>query len=397
MRRPAAPAIGFIFATVALDMLALGIGIPVLPRLVEGFSGGDTAAAAYAFGLLGTLFALAQFLAMPLLGALSDRYGRRPVIVLSNAGLAVDHMIVALAPDFAWLLVGRVLAGICAATVSTASAYIADVTPPEGRARAYGLIGAAFGLGFVVGPALGGLLGGIDLRLPFWVAAGLGAANALYGLLVLPESLPAEKRSAFSFRRASPLGALALLRGQPGLGGLAIVQALLALATQVLPAVFVLYAGHRFGWDETTIGLTLAGVGVCATVVQAGLVGPIVRRLGERRTLLLGLAFGTAGFVGFGLAPSAGWFIAAIPLFTLWDLAKPALLGLASAKIGADRQGALQGAFGALQGLAGLAGPAVFSVLFAMALGWGLPGTPFLFAAALLGVAGVVASRVALR
>jgi len=388
------PALGFIFATVALDMLAFGIAVPVLPRLVEGFVGGDTATAAAAYGLLGTVFALAQFLSMPVLGGLSDRFGRRPVILLSNAGLALDHAIVALAPSLGWLVFGRLLAGVTAATVSTAFAYITDVTPTERRARAYGLIGAAFGLGFIVGPALGGVLGAIDLGLPFWVACGLGVANTLYGLLVLPESLPPERRRRFALRDANPLGALRLLREAPGLGGLAVVQVLKQLAHAVLPVVFVLYAGHRYGWDEATIGLSLAGVGVASATVQATLIGPAVRRLGERRTLLVGLACGTAGFAVLGLAPNGAWFWLGVPVLALWDLANPALLGLATARVGADRQGALQGAFGSLQGLTGLIAPAMFAAVFALGLGWGVPGLPFLLAAALVAASLAVAWRV---
>jgi DHA1 family tetracycline resistance protein-like MFS transporter len=334
------------------------------------------------------------------LGALSDRFGRRPVILLSNLGLGLDYVLLALAPSLAWLLAGRIIAGICAATVSTAFAYIADVTPPERRAKAMGLVGVAFGLGFVVGPALGGLLGAADPRLPFWVAAGLSLANFLYGWLVLPESLPPERRAArFAPRQANPLGALRLLRGDPVLAGLGAVAFLKHLSHVVLPVVFVLYAGWRYGWDAAMLGMTLAMVGVASATVQGVLVGPAVARLGERRALILGLGCGALGFAGFGLAPSAPWFWACLPVFALWDIAGPAMQALATRRVGPDAQGLLQGAFGSLQGIAGLIGPFVFAGSFAFAIGagaWlGVPGLPFLLASAMVGAAAVVAWRVA--
>lgn len=394
--RPAA--LRFVFVTVALDMLAFGLALPVLPRLVEGFLEGDTVAAATVFGVFSFAFNLMQFLVAPVLGALSDRFGRRPVILLSNLGLGLDYVLLALAPSLGWLFLGRIIAGGCAATVSTAFAYIADVTAPEGRAKAMGMVGVAFGLGFVVGPAVGGLLGASDPRLPFWVAAGLSFLNFLYGLLVLPESLAPDKRSArFTLRQANPFGAFALLRGDRVLVGLAAVSFLKNLSHVVLPVVFVLYAGHRFGWDAAMLGFTLALVGICSATVQGVLVGPAVKRLGERRALILGLACGALGYIGFGLAPSPGWFWAALPVFALWDIAGPALQALATRRVGPDRQGLLQGALGSLQGISGLIGPFLFAGSFAFAIGpgaWiGLPGLPFLLAAALVGGAALVAWR----
>jgi MFS transporter, DHA1 family, tetracycline resistance protein len=390
-------ALAFIFVTVTLDMLAFGLVLPVMPRLIEGFLAGDTAEAAGVYGLFSFAFNLMQFAFSPLLGALSDRFGRRPVILISNLGLGLDYVLMALAPSLAWLFAGRVVAGICAATVSTSFAYIADVTPPERRAKAMGLVGVAFGLGFVLGPALGGVLGGVDLRLPFWVAAGLSLANFLYGLLVLPESLPPERRGAFRPASASPFGALAMLRGRAGLLGLAGVHFLKGLSHVVLPVVFVLYAGWRYAWDEATLGFTLAFVGVCSAVVQGMLVGPAVARLGERRALLLGLACGALGFVGFGLAPSGPWFWLCLPIFALWDLSGPALQALATRRVGAEEQGRLQGALGSLQGIAGLIGPGLFTLAFTFAIGsvaWlGLPGLPFLIAGLLVAAAGVLAER----
>src|SRR5882724_4790281 len=295
-------ALAFIFCTVALDVLALGLMIPVLPSLVLGFMGGDTADAAKVFGLFATAWGLMQFLCSPLLGALSDRYGRRPVILVSCLGLGLDYVFMALAPSLMLLFIGRIISGITAATISTAFAYIADVTPPDGRAKAFGIVGVAFGLGFVVGPALGGLLGGLDPRLPFWLSAVACIVNAAFGWFVLPESLPAERRMAFAWKRANPIGSLRLLLSNRQLIGLAAVDFVANVAHQVLPSVFVLYAAHRYGWGEIAVGLTLAFVGVCSAIVQ-GLVGPIVDRIGARHALLLGLLAGGLGMVIYGLAP----------------------------------------------------------------------------------------------
>ena len=251
----------FVFITVLLDMLALGVVIPVLPKLVVDFLAGDAARAAEIYGVFGTVWALMQFVFSPVHGALSDRFGRRPVILLSNFGLGLDYILMALAPNLWWLFVGRIISGIAAASISTAYAYIADVTPPAQRAARFGMLGVAFGAGFVLGPALGGLAGTIDPRLPFWIAGVMSFGNALYGLLVLPESLPREKRAPFSWRRANPLGSLAMLRSQPQLMGLASVNFLANLAHASLPNIGVLYMMYRYGWDERTVGFTMAGWG----------------------------------------------------------------------------------------------------------------------------------------
>src|SRR3981189_2206799 len=297
-------AVIFIFVTILLDTLALGVIIPILPKLVVSFVDNDTASAAKIFGVFGTAWALMQFFFSPILGGLSDRFGRRPVVLLSNFGLALDYVLMALAPSLAWLFVGRVISGITSASISTSFAYIADITPPERRAAVFGKVGAAFGAGFILGPALGGLLGGMDPRLPFWVAAGLSFANTLYGLLILPESLPPDRRSPFRWKSANPLGALHLLRSDRGLAGLSVVNFLAQVAHVVLPSTFVLYATYRYGWDTTTVGLTLAMVGICSIAVQGAAIGPIVRRFGERRALLLGLGCGAVGFLIYGAAPT---------------------------------------------------------------------------------------------
>lgn len=395
VRRPAA--VAFIFVTVVLDVLALGIIIPVLPKLVENFLSGDTGRAAEIYGLFGSVWALMQFVCSPVLGALSDRYGRRPVILLSNFGLGLDYIFMALAPTLSWLFVGRVISGITGASFTTAGAYIADVTPPEKRAGSYGIIGAAWGLGFVLGPALGGLLGDLDPRMPFWVAAGMTLLNAMYGMFVLPESLGLEHRRKFEWRRANPLGSLKLLRSHRELLGLASVNFLYFLAHQVLPSTFVLYAGHRYGWDAKMVGLTLAGVGVCNIAVQAGLVKPVMRRLGERRVLLAGLFFGAAGFAVYGLANSGTRFLFAVPVFALIGLYGPAAQQIMTRRVGPREQGELQGANSSVMGIAGLLGPGLFTLTFAWFIrpsAWNIPGAPFLLAAVLMLVAMALAWRV---
>ena len=400
-RPPRQAAFAFIFVTILLDMLALGSIIPVLPRLVVVMSGGDAAHGAWVFGLFGTAWALMQFLFSPVQGALSDRFGRRPVVLASNFGLGLDYLIMALAPSLGWLFVGRIINGVTSASMSTAFAYIADVTPPEQRAGRFGLLGAAFGVGFVLGPALGGLLGEHDPRLPFWFSAALSLANGCYGLLVLPESLPAARRSAFSLRHANPLGALTLLRAHPDLLGVASIHFLGQLAHVVLPSTFVLYASYRYGWGERPIGLTLAGVGVASMIVQGGLVGRAVARFGERRSLMLGLLAGAAGFAIYGLAPIPAIFWIGVPVMSFWGLASPSVQGLMSRLVGPGEQGRLQGAAASLTGIAALIGPGLFTGTFAVFVGRlrgaGLPGAPFLLAALFLSIALLLALRIAPR
>lgn len=385
----------FIFATVLLDMLAIGIVIPVLPKLVVDFVGGDTQQAAKIFGVFGTAWALMQFLFSPFQGSLSDRFGRRPVILISNFGVGLDYVLMALAPTLGWLLVGRVISGITAASISTAYAYVADVTPQDKRAARFGLLGAAFGAGFVLGPALGGFAGSISPRLPFWIAAGLSLANACYGLLVLPESLPRSRRAGFRWRRANPFGALALLRSHAELFGLAFVNFLGNLAHAVLPSISVLYMLYRYGSNERIVGLTLAGVGFASIIVQGAVVGPVTKRIGERAALMLGLAFGVAGFLVFALAKTDAEFWIGIPLLALWGLESPACMALMSRLVGGSEQGRLQGANSSVTGIANLFGPALFTQTFAFAIGagrdWQLPGAPFLIATLLLALAGILA------
>jgi MFS transporter, DHA1 family, tetracycline resistance protein len=393
-----AAAVAFIFVTILLDMFALGLIAPILPKLVESFVDNDTASAARIFGLFGTAWALMQFFFSPVLGGLSDRFGRRPVVLLSNFGLALDYVLMALAPSLTWLFIGRIISGITSASVSTAFAYIADVTPPERRAAMFGKIGVAFGAGFILGPAIGGLLGGMDPRLPFWVAAGLSFANTLYGLLILPESLPSERRSpSFRWKSANPFGALHLLRSDRVLAGLSVANFIAQLAHVVLPSTFVLYATYRYGWDTKTVGLTLAAVGICSMAVQGTTIGPIVRRFGERRALLLGLGCGAAGFLIFGAAPTGPLFWVGIPVMALWGVAGAATQALMTRSVAADQQGQLQGATASVQSVSQLVGPFLFTLTFAYFIDARapikLPGAPFLLACVLLLLALVIAVR----
>jgi DHA1 family tetracycline resistance protein-like MFS transporter len=381
-------AFAFIFVTVMLDMLALGIIVPVLPKLIIRFEHGDMAMAATQTGVFAFVWAAMQFVFSPVTGALSDRFGRRPVVLLSNFGLGFDYILMAMAPTLSWLFVGRVISGITAASFPTANAYIADVTPPEQRAAKFGMLGAAFGLGFVVGPALGGLLGGMGLRYPFWAAAGLSLANALYGFFILPESLPKERRAEFKLAKANPLGALRLLRSNAALYGLATAMFLYYNAHEALPSMFVIYTDFRYHWGARMTGLALAAVGVGSTFVSAVLIAWAVKRVGEVRTMFTGMACGIAGFTVFALAPTTAVMLAGMPLLSLWGLASPPMQSLMSRRVAPNEQGQLQGALMSLFGVAGMIAPLVFTQVFAAAIAPGrsvqLPGAPYWLAAALM-------------
>src|SRR6266849_3736232 len=400
MSRNRRAALNFIFITVLLDLIALGIIVPVLPKLVADFLHGNTARAAEMIGLFGTLWAFMQFISSPVLGLLSDRYGRRRVILLSNLGLGLDYIVMAIAPTISWLFVGRLFSGITSASITAANAYISDVTPAEKRARAFGMIGAAFGIGFVLGPALGGWLGARNPRLPFWFAAGCSLLNALYGLLVLPESLPPEKRQTrFDWTKANPVGALLLLLSHTELLGLAAVNFLGYVAHEVYATVFVLYVAYRYGWGEVAIGSSLAVVGIASMIIMAGVIGPVVERFGERRTLFAGLLLGALGFALFGWAPVGWLFMLAIPINCLWALAGPPSQSMMTQRVSASEQGQLQGAIGSVRSIAMIVGPSIFSVTFAFFIAPGrplhLPGAPWYLAALLLIAALAVAFAVA--
>jgi DHA1 family tetracycline resistance protein-like MFS transporter len=395
---PGRAAFIFILIMVAFDFLAFGIIAPVLPDLIRQFEGGDFARASEITGYFGFAWATMQFIFSPILGAWSDRFGRRPVILISCFGLSIDYIFMALAPSLRWLFVGRLISGITTSNVSTAFAYITDVTKPEERAKPFGLVSAAFGLGFVIGPAIGGYLGNINLRFPFWAAAALSFGNALYGYFVLPESLPPERRAKSAWHMANPLGALRLLRSQAELAGLSVVTTLYYLAHNSLPSMWALYTMYRYGWDRGGVGLSLSLVGVCAAIVSGTLVGPIVKRFGERCSLLSGLLFGTLGFAGFALA-TRGWMIlSVVPFIALWGIAAPAMQSLMSRHVDPSSQGKLQGAINSLRAVTGMVGPILFTQVFAVAISPGaglhVPGAPYGLAALLLGASLLLAAYV---
>jgi DHA1 family tetracycline resistance protein-like MFS transporter len=391
-------AITFILVTVTLDMLTVGLIGPVLPKLILDFMGGNMKSAADWNGAFGTVFALMQFFFSPVLGVLSDRFGRRPIILLSNLGLGLDYVVMALAPTMSWLFVGRIISGITTSSIPTAMAYISDVTPKEKRAGAFGYIGVAFGVGFVLGPAVGGLLGELNPRLPFWVAAGFSLTNCLWGFFIVPESLPVDRRKEFALKRANPIGSLVLLRSHHELWQLATIQFLAYLAHNVF-SIWALYAIYRFSWSQGKVGLSLAVVGVCAVIVSGGLTRRVVQRFGEHRTLYISQFFGACGMFLAGLARNGALFLASIPVISLWNMSMPAAQGIMTRRVSEREQGELQGALGSLRSITFLIGPGLFSWTY----GWfidpkhrfHIPGAPYFLAAALLFTAMLMSTRVA--
>jgi DHA1 family tetracycline resistance protein-like MFS transporter len=389
----------FIFFTVTLDMLAFGIIAPVLPRLIEGFLHGDTSSAARMLGLFGTIFAAMQFFCSPILGSLSDRFGRRPIVLLSNFGMGFDYILMAWAPALSWLLAGRVISGLTSSSIPTAMAYMADVTPRERRAAAFGMLNAAFGIGFILGPAVGGFLGNINPRLPFWVAGGLSLINGMYGLFVLPESLSLANRSPFSWARANPIGSLNLLNR----GGMLAISGVLLLgyiAQQVLMNVYVIYADYRYQWTNRTVGLSLAVVGIFTVIYGALLIKPVVAKLGERGAMTMGLIGGALGYSMIGSSKTGFLLWLGIPFLNMMSFTWPAAQSLLSRKTSPSEQGQLQGAINSLRGIAGLVGPGFFTYVFSKSVGIGAvvhsPGTPFYVAASML-LLGLVVAQYATR
>lgn len=393
-------AIAFILVTAMLDIVAMGIVIPVLPSLIEQFSGSNSRAGVIN-GVFVALWALMQFVASPIIGSLSDQYGRRPVILISTAGLAIDYVLMALAPNLWWLAFGRIVAGITSASFTTVYAYMADITTPENRARGYGLIGAAFSAGFVAGPLLGGVLGEWSARAPFWTAAAMSAIAFLYGAFILPESLAPERRMAFSWSRANPLGALRLLRSHSELTGLAVVNFLLFFAHHVFSAVFVLYAGYRYGMSAWQVGMLLALAGLLELIVQGTLTGPVVKRFGDRKVMVFGLFAGTVGIGCMGLAPNAWTFTLAMFPNALWALAMPTLQSLMTQRVSESEQGQLQGANNSVGSIAGVVSPLFFGSVYAASIGPDAPfphaGTPFFVAALVLLASALLGAYVARR
>lgn len=386
-REPGRFALAFIFITVALNMLGVGLIIPVLPSLIQEVAWVDLPTASRYGGFILMTFAVMQFLCAPIVGNLSDRFGRRPVLLVALAGYGLDFLVMAWAPTLVWLFVARALSGAFGATFSTANAYIADVSTPEKRAQNFGLIGAAFGLGFVIGPALGGLLGEIDLRAPFYAAAALSFANLAFGYFVLPETLSADKRRAFSLKRANPVGGAIALSRFPALTGFAATLLLAALAHWSLPGTWAYFVQERFGWSELQVGLSLAFVGVSSAVVMGGLSRVVIPRFGEARAALFGFGIMAGQLLAFAFA-TQGWMLyLAIALGSLSGLAMPAVQGILSNAVPSDQQGELQGAITSIQGLAAIVGPVLMTQLFysytADTASVYFPGAPFLLATGL--------------
>ncbi|MEE2791587.1 MAG: TCR/Tet family MFS transporter [Acidobacteriota bacterium] len=397
-RQTRQPGMIFILVTLFIDILGLGIIIPILPELVRDLVGGEFVDTGRYYSVIIAIYAFMQFLCAPVLGALSDRFGRRPVILASLFGLGIDYLIQGWAPTIGWLFLGRFIAGIMGASITTANAYIADVSTSETRARNYGFVGVAFGLGFIFGPALGGVLGSIDLRLPFFVAAALALVNWLYGFFVLPESLAIEHRTSLSWRKMNPLGSIRRLRAHPLVAGLAVAFIFSSLAQRGLENVWVLHAGYRYGWGPQTNGLTLALVGIMAVLVQGFLIKPTIVRIGDRRTILLGLTVSMFAFVGYGLA-SVGWVIPIIIVFgALAGVSLPAIQGLVAGTVSPSEQGKIQGGLTSLTSLTAIFSPLIFtgglfSFFTSEAAPIHLPGAPFFLGALLVGLSLLVLIR----
>jgi DHA1 family tetracycline resistance protein-like MFS transporter len=387
VRAPGRHALLFILITIFADTVAFGIIIPVLPKLIAELGDTSISEAATYGGLLMFVFALMQFLFAPVIGNLSDRFGRRPVLLVSLAALGIDYVIMGLAPTLVWLFLGRMVAGLAAATFATANAYIADITTEAERAARFGLVGAAWGLGFVLGPAIGGLLGELDLRLPFFAAAGLALANVIYGFIVLPETLARDKRRPFAMQRANPLGAIRALGRYPVIPGLFAAMVLYFVGHDVNPSTWTYYVLHKFQWTEGQIGLALAAVGISSAVVSGTLVGPVVARLGEARTAYLGFCLAALSCLGYSLA-GEGWMIfPCIAVGAFMGLVMPALRSIMSKIVPEDGQGELQGAIASLMGLTAIGAPLIMTQTFRF---FSMEGTPIYFPGASFLLAGVL-------
>ncbi|PCJ71865.1 MAG: tetracycline resistance MFS efflux pump [Rhodobiaceae bacterium] len=397
MRTPSRNAMAFVLITVMIDTIGFGIIIPVLPRLVMELTGEPISAAAGYGGVMLFAFAAAHFLFAPLMGNLSDRFGRRPILIISLAALGVDYLVMGFAPSIAWLFAGRVFAGLFGATFATANAYITDVTEPDKRAQAFALIGAAWGLGFIIGPAIGGFLGEIGPRIPFFAAAGLAFCNVIYGLLVLPETLAEENRRSFDWRRANPVGALAHFRTYPLIIGLAIVMVLFQIAGDANPAIFTYYAIYKFGWSERDIGFALTFVGVTVIFSQTILIRWTVKTFGEINTAYIGLIVAALGFAALGLATESWMAYAALVPMAFMGLAMPPIRSLMTTRVPDNAQGELQGAIASLMGLTMIATPLIMTQLFSSFTGVDapidLPGAPYFLAALMMLMAALMLTR----
>jgi DHA1 family tetracycline resistance protein-like MFS transporter len=380
----------FILITLVIDALGFGLVVPIVPSLVLKLSGLSVSGASVWVGLLLAAYALMQFVCAPILGGLSDRFGRRPVLLLSLSGICANYLLLAWAPSLTWLFLGRLIAGGTAANAATATAYIADVTPPRDRAGQFGLVGAMFGVGFVLGPAVGGVLGGYGLRLPFLVAAGLAGCNVLYGLFVLPESLPPERRRPIDWRRANPMGSLRLVMASRNLGRLAIAWGAIWFALGALQSTFVLANQARFGWDTKQNGMALAAAGLGSAVVQGLLVRRVVPALGERRAAIVGGMLAVCAYLCIAFAPFGWVVLLGLIIQAAGGITSPAVQGLVSASAAADRQGETQGALASVQGLTAIVSPLIASWVFSTFTGAAapvlLPGAPFVVSALAYGL-----------
>ena len=397
-RRPGRHALAFIFITVLVDMIGLGIIIPVLPQLIVDLTGLSLPQAALWGGALATIYALMQFVCAPIVGNLSDRFGRRPVLMFSLAGFSLDYLVMGLAPYLWVLFIGRTLSGVFGATYTTAGAYIADVSPPEKRGANFGLIGAAFGLGFIIGPVVGGFLGEIDHRLPFFAASALGFANLAYGFIVLPETLTEENRRPFRLFNANPFGAMLQMRQFPIVFGLLGAFALFYLGHASLPAIWAYYGPEKFGWSEADVGLSLGAVGVAAAFVQGYLSRKAIPALGAKRAAITGFTIAAIAYFGYALAPNTAAMYVIIVLGALAGIGGPAMQGIMSNQVPANMQGALSGATTSLSSLMTVFGPGLMTFIFYnfsnhdAALYF--PGAPFALAGVLTLFAVVIIARV---
>lgn len=401
MEQPVSPkkqaALGFIFVTLFIDITGLGIIIPVLPKLIENLIHGNLSDASRYAGLLTLAYAVMQFLFAPVLGNLSDKYGRRPVLLGSLTGFGIDYLFLAFAPSIGWLFVGRAIAGITGASYTTASAYIADISTPEKRAQNFGMIGIAFGLGFIIGPVIGGILGKYSTQLPFIAAAGLALLNALYGFFVLPESLDKEHRRPFELRRANPIGSLKQLNKYPAVLGLAASLFLIYFAAQSVQSVWTFYTMSKFGWNEAWVGYSLGFVGLTIAAVQGGLIRIAIPKLGQERSIVIGLSFYAIGLLLFAVA-TKGWMMFAFMIpYALGGIAGPALQGVMTEQVPKNEQGELQGALTSLASLSSIFGPWIMTYLFYKFTKTGallhFPGAPFLLGSVLMLLSVLLAVR----
>ncbi len=377
----------FILATLLIDAIGVGIVFPIMPDLMDRVGAGSTAEGALLSGIMMSAYAAAMFLFGPIIGSLSDAYGRRPILILALATLTIDYVIMALAQTYWVLLVGRVIAGMAGATYITATAYISDIAKPEERGAAFGMIGAAFGIGFVLGPALGGLASGWSVSAPFWIAAGLSAANVVFGLFILPESLKEENKRPFGRRDLNPFGTIARAFVLPGLAIPLICIFVFEFANLVYPTLWAFWGREIFGWDGFTIGLTLSAYGVLVAGVQAGILPQLTKRLGDFKTLVVSVFASIVGMIGFGVADTI-WIVAIVlPIAAFSDMAPPLLTAFAANKVGEDQQGVVQGVIASLSSVAAVAAPLVLTGVFEAFVdetGLYLPGAPYLFGALLI-------------